>query len=84
MTAPSDADWVNAMNEVARLKAENDALRADAERYRVARDHARLGPHGEWVLILGDPHNVAEQKTHFDRAIDAARSTDPSTGERMP
>jgi hypothetical protein len=89
MTAPTNADWVNAMNEVARLKTENDALRADAERYRWLRVQPYADIAACWYLPAHClPENwdssLFDTPEKRDAAIDAARSTDPSTGERTP
>jgi peptidoglycan hydrolase CwlO-like protein len=128
MTAPSDADWVNAMNDVARLtervraletaingplgwKAEYadnlrqlsetrknlNALHMQAVRERdAANDRAAIAEAerdalrayikamaSELLDLRGSFPSERHQKL-YDAAIDAARSTDPSTGERMP
>lgn len=60
------------------LRAENDALRADAERYRWLRECARVtGEHwgGRWSLVIEGPAPGSNASpASIDAAIDAARA----------
>lgn len=64
--------------EIARITAERDALRADAERYRWLADHARsTSEHwgGRWSLVIDGPAPVRHDcVAALDAAIDAARA----------
>lgn len=55
-------------------RAECERLRKDAERHNVARNCARLGQHGEWVILPDEPHAVYTMPRDYDAAIDAALS----------
>ena len=68
---PMPMGWyLEAAAELRRLSAENETLRADAERYRWLRDHGDSGctqkdGYGGYELRMGE---------ELDAAIDAARS----------
>lgn len=65
MTDPSDA-----MMQLDRLRAENAALRADAERYRVIRDW----PNRDGLeLAIVSSLKVSMYGVSLDRVVDAAR-----------
>lgn len=55
------------LDQVARLKAERDALLADAERYRWLRD-------GGIALLPYNDHGMGPEFNLTDAALDAARS----------
>lgn len=59
---------------LAAMQDKIEQLRLDAERYRKVRDLMRIGPHGEWVAIIGDEHTSEAHKQRFDAAIDAANA----------
>lgn len=82
---PADAEYRQVVEyrqaaDLATLRAENERLRRDAERYRVARDCARRGPHGEWMLAPIDPHRSEKHKQEFDADIDAAIQREGDAG----
>lgn len=58
--------------EIAAARAEAEGNRRDAERHNHARRCARLGQHGEWVIIPEDTHNVYTMHRDYDAAIDSA------------
>lgn len=60
-----DARLDEADAEIAKLRAENDALRADAERYRLLRRGQK------WSVIDGNGETLRAET--LDAAIDAAR-----------
>lgn len=59
--------------EITRLRAEVEALRADAERYRWLRD----GSNPPWVMQMLERY--ADNGSDFDAEVDAARA---AQGER--
>ena len=82
MPAHERACWIgNIVSEYAALRAENEALRKDAERYRWLRDppHDRpyVGTHNPWCLALvkGLPTIITgvEIDSPIDTALDAQR-----------
>jgi hypothetical protein len=68
----------NAADELRRLHAEVEALRADAERYRWLRGNARATSEhwgGRWSLVIEGPAPGGNAPAaSIDAAIDAARS----------
>ena len=64
--------------ELTRLRAECDALRADAERYRWMRQCARATSEhwgGRWSLVIEGPAPESnDAPASIDAAIDAARA----------
>lgn len=58
--------------EIAKLRAEAEALRRDAERHRLARLCAHVDPHGAWHIFPGDTHDVEEAAQRYDTDMDAA------------
>ena len=70
--AARDAAIERAEKAEAALSAQQGQDRRDAERYRQARQCARLGQHGEWVLLPDDPHHVRTMHADFDADVDRA------------
>jgi hypothetical protein len=74
----SATKMARAAAELRRLHAENEALRADAERYRWLRGNARATSEhwgGRWSLVIEGPAPGGNAPAaSIDAAIDAARS----------
>jgi hypothetical protein len=61
--------------ELQRLRAEVEALRADAGRWKHVWQCVRIAQHGEYVLMPDDPTGLAEDsiaRARFVREVDAA------------
>lgn len=64
--------WHETAIENAALKAENERLREDAERYRYLRDRDLTTIHQGGIFAGLTPDNVVVNGDHLDRYIDAA------------